>query len=476
MSEKIITLETNNGKTITFNKLQVDAIESIMDWLKSDKLYYTLAGVAGSGKSTISKKIVELSGIRSGYICISAPTHKAKKVVSRMSGFDGVTLHSILGLRPDVELSDYDPNFPQFNPIAEPKIGDFKLILIDEASMINENLFKLIKKLNEGSKVKILFMGDPCQIPPVGEVDSVVFFDQSIEVFWLTEVMRQSDSNPLMYFYDLLRNNLDDLYGGLIRKTTVNEKGEGIIFTKDRNGFRKMIIEYFTSLEFKRNTEHVKLIAWTNDAVSKSNLLIRSAIFSPDAEIVEVNDILMGYRTISDDKMKFNIIENSADYRVLSKSGLEENQFGILGYRLKLRENIGDNEYFHTNIFLVDTSNFDNMHKYAETHDRLRDNAVRTKALWKKYYEFRRKTMILVDINKYRNGRERPKGEYIVKDLSYGYAITAHKSQGSTYNTVFVLEDDINGNWLINEKNRIKYVAFSRPSVKAIVLSNWTED
>ena len=74
-------------------------------------------------------------------------------------------------------------------------------------------------------------------------------------------------------------------------------------------------------------------------------------------------------------------------------------------------------------------------------------------------------------IEKYRNGLYRPGGDIIVKDLDYGYAITGHKSQGSTYSHVFVMENDINANWVLKERNQIKYVALTRPSQTATVLT-----
>jgi hypothetical protein len=58
-------------------------------------------------------------------------------------------------------------------------------------------------------------------------------------------------------------------------------------------------------------------------------------------------------------------------------------------------------------------------------------------------------------------------------DISYGYSITAHKSQGSTYNTTFVLEDDIDMNLDIVERNRIKYTAYTRSSKKLYVLKRF---
>jgi hypothetical protein len=58
-------------------------------------------------------------------------------------------------------------------------------------------------------------------------------------------------------------------------------------------------------------------------------------------------------------------------------------------------------------------------------------------------------------------------------DVNFSYAISAHKSQGSTYNTIFVLEDDIDMNWNIVERNRIKYTAYTRSSRKLYVLKRF---
>lgn len=58
-------------------------------------------------------------------------------------------------------------------------------------------------------------------------------------------------------------------------------------------------------------------------------------------------------------------------------------------------------------------------------------------------------------------------------DVSFAYAITAHKSQGSTYNTTFVIEDDIDENYNVVERNRIKYTAYTRSSKKVYVLKRF---
>jgi ATP-dependent exoDNAse (exonuclease V) alpha subunit len=172
-------LLTPSGKIITFNDQQYEGINKIRAWLKEkNKPYIVLIGPAGTGKSTIIKKI--LDEYRGGVV-VSAPTHRAKKVIADTTGKNSKTLHSLLGLRMDVSLEDFSPNLPIFNPIAEPQIANYNLICVDEVSMVNIGLLNLIKEKNKYCKTKILFIGDIFQIPPINEERSEVFFDDEIE-------------------------------------------------------------------------------------------------------------------------------------------------------------------------------------------------------------------------------------------------------------------------------------------------------
>jgi hypothetical protein len=464
-------LMTPTGKVITFNDEQYTGINKIRHWLKNGQTFFTLAGYAGTGKSTCIKKIIDEYR---GSIVVSAPTHKAKKVIMNTTGMDAQTLHALLGLRPDVDLDNFNPNDPQFGPIAEPKISEYDLVIIDEASMINQELFNMIVTKTMDISTKVLFMGDPAQIPPVGEKESVIFNQPTIESYWLTIIERQNETNPLTPVYDALRNNLTDPYGGFIRKSKMNKIGEGIVFTTDKDEFRKAILKKYTSDEFQTNTDFAKVIAWRNKTVMGANKVIRTALFGKDTDVVEIGDILMGYRSVRSTSKNYNVIENSADYRVVGKTDKQQNKYGIMGYPVRLREDLAHGKFKFKDIFIVDSNNHDNLHKYAEKHDYYKDIGKKKKELgsWTEYYNFRRHNILMKTITKHKDGSPRSKYDIIAKDMDYGMAITAHKAQGSTYVHVFVMENDINENWLIKERNQLKYTSLTRPTTSATVLTN----
>lgn len=463
-------LITHTGKIITFNEEQIEGLNKIRVWLKNGQTFFTLAGYSGTGKTSIIKKILDEYR---GDVVVSAPTHKAVNIVAELTDREGKTVQSLLGLRPDCEAADYNPNDPQFSPIADPKICDYDLAIMDECSMVNTDLFHLIKELTLNTQTKILFVGDPAQIPPVGMKISEVFLQTEIEIHWLTKIERQSTDNPIMFLYDVLRNNLDSHNGGFAKKTNINENGEGVIFITDKTKFREIILETFKSEKSKSNINFAKVIAWRNKTVMSSNKIIRTALFGENSDIIENGDVIMGYRSVRSSNSRYNIIENSTDYKVINKIDSSINKYGISGYQVQLREYLPHSKFKDRDVFIIDSNNNDNLHNYAELHDKFKKIGKEKKEIgsWGEYYNFRRQNILIKTITKYRDGLPRNKYDIINKDIDYGYTLTGHKSQGSTYDTVFVIETDIKYNLNITERNQIFYVAVSRPSRCAYILS-----
>jgi len=95
--------------TIVLTEHQSSILNDLFRWLDSDVLFHTLIGNAGTGKTTILKEFVKQNKYRSDTV-ITAPTHKAKKVAETVIGINGATIQSILGLRPNTDLDNFDIN------------------------------------------------------------------------------------------------------------------------------------------------------------------------------------------------------------------------------------------------------------------------------------------------------------------------------------------------------------------------------
>jgi len=254
----------------------------------------------------------------------------------------------------------------------------------------------------------------------------------------------------------------------------MNDIGEGVIFTYDRDYFKDLVLKKYRSEEFKKDLDFAKVIAWKNTTVQGANRSIRNELFGKKSDAIENGDILMGYRSVRSSNARYNIIENSQDYRVVSKTEKSQNKYGIMGWQVTLREALPHGKFKNRNVFIVDCNDHDNLHRYGELHDDFKEIGVRREMVgsWGKYYAFRRDNILMKTINKFRSGSPRSKKETIVKDMDYGLAITAHKSQGSTYSHVFVMEYDMDENWLIKERNQLKYTSLTRPTTSAVVLIN----
>lgn len=456
-----------NGQKIILNDQQLEAVALIKKFLKSKERYFLLSGFAGTGKTTVVKKILDDYSKKS---IVSAPTRKANVVISQSTAIQGYTVHSLLGLQPDINLDDFNPNDPVFGQIKKATIQKYNLVVIDEASMINEALFDLIdSEINKSLTTKVLFLGDKAQIPPVGGQESPIF--ELENRYELTMLMRQSDDNPLATLNQQLREVTQELPKFLLdRESLLNDSDDGLIFALSNEDFREHLKRVFGSSYAKTDPNYAKLIAWRNKTVMQSNRIIRDLVFGEDADLVEKGDVLTGYRAIKGNSKESFLINNCMDYKVVDVSAKQKNLNGLFGYTVKITEKSKIYKGFEEkNIFVIDSEDVDNLHDYAEMHDKLLAIA-RADRQWSIYYEFRKNNLLMIDINTNRDGSPKSRENIVKKDLDYGFAVTAHKAQGSTYKKVFVLLKDIVLNRNIVERNQILYVAMTRAQKQSIVL------
>ena len=448
---------------------QQNIVNQVVDWyhkpaIKEDDYFMTLEGFAGTGKSTVVDFIIKNTTNR---VVVSAPTHKAKKVIQNKTGCIGETLQALLGLRLDTDIENFNPNKPVFNVKADEKIKYYKFVIVDESSMANKPLVKLIKEKAIANKVKVLFVGDRYQLPPVKEKISSVFTMPNRVV--LNKIIRQQDSNPNTKLIEISRidviNGSDklDKYINQIKRDMNLEEGWRSLNPKD---FYSEILEYYYNSSFKIDSDYAKVIAYGNKAVGEINKYIKSKV-TDYKEFITKGDVLMGYNNISyqvDAPPYFiPVISNSQDYVVETVELIDLPIEGTVfkGYKTRLL-----NEYFPLFILHPDSYNDFKREILARREYAIRNNK------WTNYYRFKDKIHLMWNIYDPYD----PKKLLVKKDIDYGYAITVHKSQGSTYNNVgAVLKDintlgrDVNQFPIYRQEEKqlirqLKYVALSRTS------------
>lgn len=411
---------------------QENALCSMKEWNElpkgdPDDLFYLLDGPAGSGKTTVMKYFINRIGT-SG-VGVSAPTHKAKKVIQQATGFTAHTIQKLLGLRPNVQMDKFDINRPQFDPIGEETINQFRIIIIDEASMLNADAHKLIVKRATVYGTKILFLGDEYQLPPINERIGAVF-TKTTHRSRLTEIVRQANTNPNAKLLEIARRdielNRDLLLQKLLEKGTnlIGDEGYHILNNKD---FGNKLLEKFFNSQYEYNRDFIKYLAWTNKSVESWCVGLRKQIYGEAAnEPFIVGEGLVGYNTIPVYRSN-NLIENSEDYIITNVEVTTKSN--VKGYKIEIK----DSNNITRTVFMVHP---DFITEYVVEADRLLEIAQRYKGRnWKKFYEYVQRHLLLYDIKKtdkqVRAIELKAYYKYDLmfkKDLYYAYGSTVHKS------------------------------------------------
>lgn len=150
---------------------------------------HIITGGPGTGKSTITKVILAITGKLTHKILLAAPTGRAAKRMSEITGFRASTIHSLL---------EYDFRKQGFKKGKDdPLVCD--LLIIDEASMIDTLLMaSLLRAVPDGARV--IFLGDIYQLPSVGAGNVLKDLIQSrkLSVTTLKEIFRQGSGSQIV--------------------------------------------------------------------------------------------------------------------------------------------------------------------------------------------------------------------------------------------------------------------------------------
>lgn len=430
----ILDLRNNPIDYTEGQKKALSDIEKIIN--KPGDGYYLLAGYAGTGKTTIAENIAKYGKESGKSILVVAPTNKAAKVLNDKLKSTGVeseaqTIHKTIYGEPDPITGEWIPSANIKNSV----------IIVDESSMIEDSVMQDLLKLTKDKNNKIIFMGDSFQLEAVGK-DSGLFQNKIKEIdkgTELTEVKRQSLDSNILKIATLIRED---------KKSYIPEiSTEDFIVAKSKNEF----VENFKS-SIKNNEDSIMIVATNNERILM-NKLARDAKFGENSKnILNENENLIS-------------IANSTDYsnsETFSIKKLNDTTFDK--FTITLKDNFNkESNYDVYFTFIVNDKNIEipmlflpEIDKPSLYHSSILQAARESN---KNLYNALEPYTI--------SSRKGIKLSPNIIISTYGYSITAHKSQGSQWEKVFVNQNYSAPTW---NPARWFYTAITRAAKQVEVL------
>ena len=425
------------------------AVSRLKDLIRAEKEgVVSISGPAGSGKTEIIRWFIR--HLPGDSFTLLAPTHKACNVLRDRLHYEVQTCHRFLS--GSMSYDDEGKQVWSFQTDSK-VLASSHVIIIDEASMVNQSVYKEFIKLIKRLRCKILIVGDKAQLPPIHESCGLFYKNHRVD-YDLKINVRNGDHkyNKMLSF--IRTCILNDDCGGVSQHSLFGYLN-GFVDTSpfigrgtnsEKVSWRDSVLEKF----FSGEEEGVILAFRTNErnnSVRKMNELVRVNRFGPDAPEWVSGDIISfdEFMTHTTDLGSKVFYRSCATFTVTQCIPMRKEYRGEMFQGFGLILNDGNM------IFRVckdDLSRFKECSKDAkkEILSNIKNKELKgddVQVAWKSYYE---------------------EVASICAPISYGYAQSIYKSQGSGYSSVFVFLSDFS--WTINKNPtlffQLLYVSLSR--------------
>ena len=416
---------------MTLSKDQIDAKNTILDWINSRRRmsYLTLGGYAGTGKSSLIAE-VRKSLPSSWKVAFCAYTGKAASVMlSKLECVEGaINLNDYVGTIHGLcyrVREDPETKLMVFEKV--PYIG-YNLIIVDEASMVNRELFEDLRSYG----VPILFVGDHGQLPPISEDEFNLMDHPAIK---LEEVHRFEGQSALL-----------DL-------SVMARAGERIPFKVFDDKVAKVresdpMVNDFILNHLKDFSNGVCLCGTNNTRVDVNQLIRMNSGFASDMDdkVPRVGDRVV---CLKNNKSLVNPIYN-----------------GMLGRITSISEMQGIDEVYSISTEMDDGFPYNGMVRKGHFGE------MKYTSDGKEFITLRElmkmKTHNTVFERKLMRGRAGRKKLYF-DDFDFGYCLTVHKAQGSEWGNVMVFDEGC-GFWDDEYKAKWMYTAVTRSNDRLLIV------
>ena len=388
-------------------KRQEEGLKTAVARHRAGEKYTVIAGYAGTGKSTLVRYIIDALNVEEDRVCHCAFTGKAAEVLKKKGNKNVATLHRL--------LYEHIPR-PAGGFFRKPKpFIDYDVIVVDEVSMAPKSLMELLFK----HQVYVICLGDPFQLPPIDkDEDNHLLDDPHI---FLDEIMRQEEDSEIIQLTMKIRNQepIDYYNGNEVKIIPYSDLNTGVLQWGD---------QILTATNAKRQAINNQMRA------------------------------LQGRTGEPVDGDKIICLRNYWDDSSLNGDALINGTIGILQNSFQTWREIP--RFVQSDIRKFDVLVGDLV--VPETNDVYQMTEMDRQMIitGEKCCDWRLS---------YKLGKLRPKyGEIVPKEFTYAYAITTHKSQGSEWPKVVVLEEKFPFDK--TEHARWLYTACTRSSEKLVLV------
>lgn len=464
------------------NTQQIDALNEMDRFMKSNETSMTLSGYAGTGKTSLMEMIAQKGRKQYRPVVFCATTNKAAAVLNERvskAGFKAATLNKVFGISVEVDSKSNTYNARNLvNVLKDADITPGTTVIIDEASMINEENYDILNNIAKQNDLKIIYVGDSAQLAPVGEDKvSKVFRNGEGKVITLTQVER-TDDNAILKEATELRNG-----NPLSGVSSFNDKGEGVAYISPnhQDEINNIVAHYVKGL--KHNSNYFRILAFTNKAVSAYNNQVRE-LLGYTSPIPQVGEPMTGYnnwgyewktksyRFINSESYKVSKVDKSHKITTNLNDGTAVTMEVI---PLTLEDSLGNIDTFNFIDIKSNPSNLQAAIQLANEKKMLWAEAKHVVGRDAKAKIYQRINFIDNFLFVNDNIEDSNHNLLQAKTIDFGYAMTVHKSQGSTFTNVLMDDVDISRAGL-NSNNAMEVVDLGEVDNNVASSANFTGD
>ena len=422
-----------------------------------------ISGYSGTGKTTLTKSLIEsivkaanlknqildTAGrprIKLPSIQLAATTNKAAEALSLATSMYAVTIHSYLGIRVKTKFNKKGKSTTETSQPT--KLAACDILIIDEASFIDDDLLTKIEKST--TNVKVIYIGDPAQLAPINCEETPVF-NQGFPTIYLTEIVRQEPGNQIIEASKSFR----DAAKGKVYEPFKPDMDKVVHLNSTE--FNTAMLKEFSRPDFTERD--AKVLAWTNKMVKTYNSIIKEKV-------------------TGDHMLK------AGDYAVCNNyfnTKSTNNPFHNVkfGTQISTRSTITIPTDTTVQIIEVTPITYEHNDNYSQgvAHTYLNPikiNLIQYKIESKGNIGFgyicndSRLNLVRTMFAKNNDTKKLKQIDSWLIDLRPLFACTINKSQGSTYRKVFIDLNDVSKCRNKNQVARMMYVGFSRASEQVI--------